>query len=220
MKQTKLTEGANITLTDLSNGTVRIDAAGGGGTGDIPIATTTTAGKVKPDGTTITITNDGTISAVGGGGSTPANMMTTDTDQTITGFKEFIANDDITNSGLHPALKAGGLLIGTSTDINRTPSMHVDDKLILYTASGKILTAMNDSTANYLDVGDGFSPKGYTYLNLCGNTSVIKTGSANWNGKLELHPNRLTYTDSKGTVTDLLAGKIPTVIDGGDSTTV
>ena len=64
MKQTKLTEGANITLTDLSNGTVRIDAAGGGGTGDIPIATTTTAGKVKPDGTTITITDDGTISAV------------------------------------------------------------------------------------------------------------------------------------------------------------
>ena len=66
MKQTKLTAGANITLTDLSDGTVKIDAAGGG-TGDVPIATTTTAGKVKPDGTTITITDDGTISAVGGG---------------------------------------------------------------------------------------------------------------------------------------------------------
>ena len=68
MKQTKLTAGANIILTDLSDGTVRIDSTGGGGTGDIPIATTTTAGKVKPDGTTITITDDGTISAVGGGG--------------------------------------------------------------------------------------------------------------------------------------------------------
>ena len=66
MKQTKLTAGANITLTDLSDGTVKIDAAGGG-TGDVPIATTTTAGKVKPDGTTITITDDGTISSVGGG---------------------------------------------------------------------------------------------------------------------------------------------------------
>ena len=31
MKQTKLTAGTNITLTDLSDGTVRIDAAGGGG---------------------------------------------------------------------------------------------------------------------------------------------------------------------------------------------
>ena len=32
------------------------------------VATTTTAGTVKPDGTTITITGDGTITAVGGGG--------------------------------------------------------------------------------------------------------------------------------------------------------
>ena len=64
MKQTKLTAGSNITLTDLTDGTVRIDSTGGGGTGDVPIATTTTAGKVKPDGNTITITDDGTISAV------------------------------------------------------------------------------------------------------------------------------------------------------------
>lgn len=67
-KQNKLTAGTNVTLTDLTDGTVRIDATGGGGISDIPIATTTTAGKVKPDGTTITITDDGTISAVGGGG--------------------------------------------------------------------------------------------------------------------------------------------------------
>lgn len=67
-KQNKLTAGDNVILTDLTDGTVRIDATSGGGTGDIPIATTTTAGKVKPDGTTITITDDGTISAVGGGG--------------------------------------------------------------------------------------------------------------------------------------------------------
>ena len=64
MKQTKLTAGNNITLTNLTDGTVRIDSTGGGGTGDVPIATTKTAGKVKPDGTTITITKDGTISAV------------------------------------------------------------------------------------------------------------------------------------------------------------
>lgn len=39
MKQTKLTAGTNITLTDLSDGTVKIDAAGGGGgTGDVTAA--------------------------------------------------------------------------------------------------------------------------------------------------------------------------------------
>lgn len=42
----------------------------------IPIATTSVAGKVKPDGTTITVTEDGTISAVGGSGgaSTAADI--------------------------------------------------------------------------------------------------------------------------------------------------
>lgn len=40
MKQTKLTAGTNITLTDLSDGTVKIDATGGGGggTGDVTAA--------------------------------------------------------------------------------------------------------------------------------------------------------------------------------------
>lgn len=39
MKQTKLTAGANITLTDLSDGTVKIDSTGGGGgTGDVTAA--------------------------------------------------------------------------------------------------------------------------------------------------------------------------------------
>lgn len=78
-KQNKLTAGTNVILTDLSDGTVRIDATGGGGTGDIPIATTTTAGKVKPDGNTITITDDGTISAVGSGGATIDDSTTTTT---------------------------------------------------------------------------------------------------------------------------------------------
>lgn len=36
---------------------------------DVPVATTATAGKVKPDGTTITCGADGTLTAVGGGGS-------------------------------------------------------------------------------------------------------------------------------------------------------
>lgn len=36
---------------------------------DVPVATTATAGKVKPDGTTITAAADGTLTAVGGGGS-------------------------------------------------------------------------------------------------------------------------------------------------------
>ena len=67
------------------------------------VATTTTAGTVKPDGTTITIAADGTISAVGGGsGSTPENMVTTDTDQNITGMKNFYNGLTISNNGGFP----------------------------------------------------------------------------------------------------------------------
>lgn len=67
---------------------------GSGSAGDVPIATTTTAGKVKPDGTTITVTEDGTISAAGGGG-TPTNMVTTDTVQDITGKKTIVNSDGL-----------------------------------------------------------------------------------------------------------------------------
>lgn len=56
-------------------------------TGKTNPATTTTAGIVKPDGETITVTADGTITAAGG--SAPDNMVTTDTTQVITGRKTF-----------------------------------------------------------------------------------------------------------------------------------
>jgi hypothetical protein len=41
---------------------------GGGGGSSTPVATTSVAGKVKPDGSTITVQTDGTISAPSGGG--------------------------------------------------------------------------------------------------------------------------------------------------------
>lgn len=42
----------------------------------LPAATTTTLGGVKPDGTTITVTDEGVITAVGGGGSEPTDTYT------------------------------------------------------------------------------------------------------------------------------------------------
>lgn len=184
MKQTKLTAGANITLTDLSDGTVRIDSTGGGGAGDIPIATTTTAGKVKPDGTTITITDDGTISAVGGG-SAPANMMTTDTNQTIDRaiVKNFTTNwATRNNGGLYGSFVATGIYIGYSGGSSNSPNIKSKSSRPLYIFSNN----------------DGFTTdKG-----------------------LEITKDTLRFINSSGAVTDLLAGNIPTVIDGGDSTTV
>lgn len=59
-KQDAITSSNKLDYSLLS-GTPTIPAA-------TPIATTSTAGKVKPDGTTITVDSDGTIHSVGGGG--------------------------------------------------------------------------------------------------------------------------------------------------------
>lgn len=63
----------------VANGVATLDANAKVPTGQIPTATTSTLGGVKPDGTTITVTEDGTISAVAGGstgGTTNYNDLT------------------------------------------------------------------------------------------------------------------------------------------------
>ena len=52
-----------------ANGISTLDANAKVPTEQLPVATTSTIGVVKPDGTTITVTEDGTISAVGGSGT-------------------------------------------------------------------------------------------------------------------------------------------------------
>lgn len=67
----------------------------------IPIATTEVAGKVKPDGTTITVTEDGTISAVGGSGgaSIAADVSFDDSTAGIGATNVQDAIDYLANSG-------------------------------------------------------------------------------------------------------------------------
>ena len=223
MKQTKLTEGANITLTDLSNGTVRIDAAGGGGTGDIPIATSTTAGKVKPDGTTITITDDGTISAVGGGGSTPANMMTTDTDQTITGIKNFSVDwNKPSENGLFKGLKAGVLALGNDTGTSSEYGVigldHGQGFKLKLDGSAAITVNHGNYYGESTVVISGYDASHPATISGKGALS-LKAAGGNDKG-LQITKDGVSFTNSAGETKDLLAGNIPTVIDGGDSTTV
>lgn len=63
------------------------DATGNAFVTEDMVATTSSTGLVKVDGTTITIDDEGKISA--SGGSVPTNMVTTDTNQTIAGGKTF-----------------------------------------------------------------------------------------------------------------------------------
>lgn len=212
MKQTKLTAGANITLTDLTDGTVRIDSTGGGGTGDVPIATTTTTGKVKPDGTTITITDDGTISAVGGGGSTPANMVTTDTEQEISGQKTFTYLGPSLDNQIYPSLKINQLTIGQTPTITPASAFQTSTSLAFYVNnSAKHLDMTTDDTSNIFTLGTTANE-----LDLISDGRVVlKAGSQ---GQLIIDSG-LKFKDYYQKEYDLL-NATPTVIDGGDSTTV
>lgn len=212
MKQTKLAAGSNITLTDLTDGTVRIDSTGGGGTGDIPIATTTTAGKVKPDGTTITVTDDGTISAVGGGGSTPANMVTTDTKQEISGQKTFTYLGSSFDGQIYPSLKINQLTIGETGAITPASAFQSSSSLEFYTNySAKHLAMSSDEAADKFFL----STNAYElYVNSGGKVIL----GADYQGSLIIDGG-LKFKDYHQKEYDLL-NAVPTVIDGGDSTTV
>lgn len=71
------------------------------GVTELPIASTTALGGIKV-GDNLSITADGTLSATGGG-STPANMITTDTAQTISGDKAFTGNNTFSNQIIIPS---------------------------------------------------------------------------------------------------------------------
>lgn len=77
----------------------------------LPTASTTTLGGVKVDGTTITATPEGVISA--SGSTAPENAVTTDTVQTISAAKTFSADLILANNAHGIKSKDGGDLVGT-----------------------------------------------------------------------------------------------------------
>lgn len=88
------------------------------------------ANKITSTGGTVTITDNGmngiNIEAVGGGGGTPTNMMTTDTDQYVTGTKTSLRKniryiDSVKESGIFNAMwlgKSGRGCMGLIFDSN------------------------------------------------------------------------------------------------------
>ena len=89
LTQSSITAGDNVTIEETTDG-VKINSTDTKYT--LPVASSTTLGGIKV-GENLSITADGTLSATGG--STPENMVTTDTEQTITGSKTFSQNVNI-----------------------------------------------------------------------------------------------------------------------------
>ena len=89
---------------------------------DVNIATVDAAGTVKPDGTTITITDDGTITALGSGGSA-------------------ILTEDITTN-----IEVGGIKSGTLLGTGLTFNEYVRMVHVTYLAPGVTLTITPSTT--------------------------------------------------------------------------
>ena len=133
----------------------------------LPTASADTLGGIKV-GDNLSITEDGTLSATGGG-STPTNMVTTDTAQNISGQKEFnktilfLSNSDLLRAQQSTNYRNGaGLSMGsnsTSTDggsfapqwkIYDTAGNVAQTETIITTYNQSKLNSSNFNTANKL----------------------------------------------------------------------
>lgn len=134
------------------------------------------------------------------GGSTPDNMVTTDTAQTITGLKTFTPAD-AASYGVKTGLAVGLMRLGTDTSISPNPVISGENIKIVNSAGTQI--AAFESSEN-ITFGNGMSAMS---LNCLANTTNIKAGaSTNYMGNLAVGVRTLTYTSATGETTDLLAG--------------
>lgn len=119
---TQTATGATITITD-AQGTTTADITNGTDA-NVPIATTSVAGKVMPDGTTITVAADGTISSAAAytlppattstlGGVIVGNNLTVDANGTLD------ATDTTYTAGTNVQISAGNVISATDTIYTR-----------------------------------------------------------------------------------------------------
>ena len=112
----------------------------------VPVATTSVAGSVKPDGTTITVTGDGTISAV-------------DTDVLTSVTNSLGADVALNNTGTYfdgPSCAQGisgtWLAVGTVTLIDTSSAVHFNAKLWDGTTVIASARAANAGASDYITI--------------------------------------------------------------------
>lgn len=150
MKQTKLTAGENITLTDLSDGTVRIDAAGGGGSGatidDSTTATTSVWSSSKTNTEITTVANE--VARVQGNvASLDGDVSTLKTD--VSGLKTDVSTLKVDVSGLKTDVS--GLKTGKQDKLIAGDNITIDPKTNTISATG------GGSTPTVIDGGNSLA---------------------------------------------------------------
>ena len=199
-----------LTLTKQDNTVVEFE--GGGGSYTLPVASTTTLGGVKPDGTTITIDSDGVINA---NIPTKISDLTNDSDFITTEYHDstkqnvLIPGDNITISGnvisatggsgggsytlpVASTTALGGVMVGSIGPFNKGQYIYAEE-------DGRLYVAPPDKGGMHPGVvypGSG--------LELSGSTITLEPPIKGANGKYSIggvKPDETTTTvDEDGTI--------------------
>lgn len=226
-KQDKLVEGNGITLTANDDGTVTIvnskpnvqadwNATEGESailnkpeTFDGKIATTTEAGIVKPDGTTIKVAADGTISAEMGGDLPIAStskagiVKSSDTDFRVSVSSEGIMSvnglETVLNgleTVLNGKLSADKIVAGSNITINKDESKGTVTISSIGGGSGSV-DMTNYYTKSQADAAFGSKAAEHTHANKTDilDLFTLENGTLKWNGKaVPINPGQIEKT--------------------------
>lgn len=168
---------------------------------NVDIATTTTAGIVKPDGSTITVSPDGTISAVGGSGD-----VTAAGDNRFTGDNTFIGKVNIAG---------GALTVDGLATLNQATAQYLN--AVSITSSGEInATSIKANGLRSDDIQTTENKKYLTEVDVDNQTIQIV------NGKLHANIDELSneVNNLSNRVTTLQTSKQDTLTAGTNITIV
>ena len=196
----------------VANGVASLDENGKVPTEQISVATTSSLGGVKPDGNTITVTEDGTISSVGGSGSgsgfdfegTKAEFAAAVAAGTITEDSVSLITDDVSGDNVatkaelqNRVSKAGDTMTGPlKMSGNNQIRFGTDD---YYTATkqsnGNFAIIKEDNKGLFLHSGDNFKPyyvdgtnvyRLLTTADLPSNTGSTIQGAVNYSAQVSI----------------------------------
>lgn len=192
--------------------------------GNMPIATTTSVGGVKADGTTITITADGTISSQGGSSvwSQDANVVSVDSS-----FVDVVGNLPILRlKGTGTTIqKSSGIQFLTHNGILGSTTLY-DWGIINEADSGQLkifhTNTITDNVSIYLNAHYNNVNIAYQNYDTTGNNHRLNVnGSVNFKGDIHVNNTPLTTTDDSDGI-KLDYGKIlrPSMLGGTTATTI
>lgn len=192
--------------------------------GNMPIATTTSVGGVKADGTTITITADGTISSQGGSSvwSQDANVVSVDSS-----FVDVVGNLPILRlKGTGTTIqKSSGIQFLTHNGILGSTTLY-DWGIINEADSGQLkifhTNTITDNVSIYLNAHYNNVNIAYQNYDTTGNNHRLNVnGSVNFKGDIHVDNSKLTTTDDSDGI-KLDYGKIlrPSMLGGTTATTI